>query len=149
MASHRTKPYFAYGSNMWLEQMARRCPASRVLGPGRLADHRWTISARGYANVVSSPGDHVLGTVFALTVEDEDALDRHEGVHLDPPSYLKRTLPVSLEPGREACLVYVDPRLEEGEAWPEYRVRIRNGLRDAALPAAYVERYLARFLGAP
>ena len=31
--------YFAYGSNIDLEQMARRCPAAQVVGPGILENY--------------------------------------------------------------------------------------------------------------
>jgi hypothetical protein len=30
--------YFGYGSNIWLDQMARRCPQSKFIGVGSLAD---------------------------------------------------------------------------------------------------------------
>ena len=44
--------YFAYGSNMDIAAMARRCPASRPLGIARLARHRFAILQAGYATVV-------------------------------------------------------------------------------------------------
>ncbi|TKA64306.1 hypothetical protein B0A49_08227 [Cryomyces minteri] len=47
--------YFGYGSNLWLHQMARRCPDSTYKGIARLDGHRWIINKRGYANVVSVP----------------------------------------------------------------------------------------------
>ena len=34
------KKYIAYGSNMNIEQMERRCPGARVAGKGWLKDHR-------------------------------------------------------------------------------------------------------------
>ncbi|KAK5013992.1 hypothetical protein LTR60_003581 [Cryomyces antarcticus] len=45
--------YFGYGSNLWLHQMARRCPDSTYKGIARLEGHRWIINKRGYANVVA------------------------------------------------------------------------------------------------
>jgi len=30
--------YFAYGSNLWLDQMERRCPESKFIGIGLLDD---------------------------------------------------------------------------------------------------------------
>jgi hypothetical protein len=53
------KRYFAYGSNMWDQQMKERCPESHKLGTARLAGYRWIISARGYANVLRSENNHV------------------------------------------------------------------------------------------
>jgi hypothetical protein len=35
-----TKLYFAYGSNLWLEQMQIRCPYHRIIGMGSLGGYR-------------------------------------------------------------------------------------------------------------
>ena len=35
----RRKKYIAYGSNLNLGQMARRCPTARVIGKGEIKDH--------------------------------------------------------------------------------------------------------------
>ncbi|KAF2786552.1 hypothetical protein K505DRAFT_330275 [Melanomma pulvis-pyrius CBS 109.77] len=53
-AEGKAKPttYFGYGSNLWLHQMALRCPTSKYLGVARLKGYRWIINARGYANIV-------------------------------------------------------------------------------------------------
>ena len=32
--------YFAYGSNLWLDQMSRRCPESKFIGIGFLNEWR-------------------------------------------------------------------------------------------------------------
>lgn len=47
--------YFAYGSNLSPEQMARRCPDSIFLGKATLRGHKWQINERGVANVVPVP----------------------------------------------------------------------------------------------
>jgi len=49
-----TKLYFAYGSNLWLEQMSSRCPNHRVVCNAILKGYHWIISERGYANVCLS-----------------------------------------------------------------------------------------------
>ncbi|CAK7210953.1 hypothetical protein SCUCBS95973_000966 [Sporothrix curviconia] len=116
--------YFAYGSNMWLEQMALRCPDSTYVGRGILYDYRWQINERGYANVVHVPphqtiitgrnndgnnrgnghnedyGGHrrpcVHGLVYDLGSEtaNEHWLDRYEGVRTG--AYSKAYLDVEL-----------------------------------------------------
>ena len=53
--------YFAYGANMDVAAMAKRCPSSKPLGLARLPRHRWIISADGYANVVRDPRRDVHG----------------------------------------------------------------------------------------
>ncbi|KAK4213457.1 hypothetical protein QBC37DRAFT_422925 [Rhypophila decipiens] len=82
MAGRRdgSRLYFAYGSNLWLEQMAKRCPGSSFMGRGTLQGYRWQINQRGVANIVEAPSDSVEGLVFSVTAKDERALDRNEGV---------------------------------------------------------------------
>ncbi|MDP2345558.1 MAG: gamma-glutamylcyclotransferase family protein [Deltaproteobacteria bacterium] len=138
--------YFAYGSNLSFTQMQDRCPEHRVIGLGRLEHHRWTISGspnaagRGAANIVSSPADHVLGTVFAISPRDEAALDQSEGVA--PGAYLK--VQVVIDIGGEAveCLTYVRPQQRDEAARPGYKARVLAGAADAKLPAAYINKYL-------
>lgn len=72
--------YFAYGSNLWLAQMATRCPNSVYIGRAVLPDYRWHINERGFANVVPASGYAVHGMVYALHGDDEARLDRSEGV---------------------------------------------------------------------
>ncbi|KAK0737396.1 hypothetical protein B0T21DRAFT_347767 [Apiosordaria backusii] len=100
MGTTDNKIYFAYGSNLWLDQMARRCPSSAYIGLGRLRNYKWFINARGYANVARSPtfldeppseADEVWGLVYRLTPEDEKMLDLNEGV---PYAYEKRVIAV-------------------------------------------------------
>uniref|UniRef100_A0A0D2Y0V7 gamma-glutamylcyclotransferase n=1 Tax=Fusarium oxysporum (strain Fo5176) TaxID=660025 RepID=A0A0D2Y0V7_FUSOF len=56
--------YFAYGSNLWLQQMASRCPESYYVGRAVLLDHRWQINSRGFANVIPCSGYNVHGLVY-------------------------------------------------------------------------------------
>ncbi|KAK1217423.1 hypothetical protein PQX77_019963 [Marasmius sp. AFHP31] len=109
---------FAYGSNIWMDQMKRRCPESRFIGvaklekwygnssPGLVAavltistnHRRWIISTRGYANVIPSQEDYVYGFVYELNATDESVLDGYEGV---PVSYTKHTLSAELTKGAD------------------------------------------------
>ena len=113
MASDESSPplsvYFGYGSNLWLRQMALRCPTSTFIGIGRLPKWRWIINDRGYANVVQSrnvaqPDEHdwtgeVWGMVYTLTFEDERRLDRNEGV---PYSYTKEIHSIDFWPTKNS-----------------------------------------------
>jgi gamma-glutamylcyclotransferase len=94
--------YFAYGSNLHLKQMARRCPNSKYVGRATLANYRWQINERGYANIVGAPGCNVQGLVYELDGEDEPRLDKNEGV--SKGSYSKGYAPVTLYlPPRVLC----------------------------------------------
>ena len=90
---HVERFYFAFGSNLHLGQMAKRCPESRYVGVAILHGWRFQINNRGFANVVPSPGDHVEGLVYRLNRTDEANLDRNEGV---PTAYQKYSLPIEL-----------------------------------------------------
>ncbi|KAJ6443834.1 AIG2 family protein [Purpureocillium lavendulum] len=95
-----TKYYFAYGSNLHIKQMKRRCPNSRYIGHARLADHRWQINERGYANVVAADGRWVDGLVYEIDDRDETKLDVNEGVAKN--AYEKRYMAVLLHRAHRA-----------------------------------------------
>jgi len=132
--------YFAYGSNLWRDQMRERCPDHEEIGYGVLRGYRWIISQRGYATIVASPRDEVHGMVYKLTETDECRLDRHE------VGYRKETVPVILDGRSTPCLVYIDPVEAEGVAWPEYVGRINRGISDSALSPEYVVRSMRKFI---
>lgn len=93
-----TTIYFGFGSNLWRHQMRQRCPTSKYLGIARLKGYKWIIYDRGYANIVELEDDEkegneehdyseeVWGLVYSLEEDDEERLDRNEGV---PIAYRK------------------------------------------------------------
>lgn len=162
--------YFAYGSNLWLQQMANRCPTSTYLGVARLNHYRWIINDRGYANIVSSPAaaiadgndammDVVYGLVYSLLKDDEARLDANEGV---PDAYTKEYLPVEFWPLVQKTvdiqvkaqpaemLVYIDrKRITESTPKKEYVYRMNKGIADAlkmGIPRKYVDTYIRKFI---
>lgn len=60
--------YFAYGSNMNLDQMAYRCPAASVVEPVYLEGYRLTFCGRGkgsgVATILPEEGSRVEGVYF-------------------------------------------------------------------------------------
>lgn len=129
--------------------MAARCPDSPYSTIAKLSNYKWIISARGYANIVQSPGDEVWGMIYKLPPSDEASLDRYEGV---PNSYVKEMIPVELAGGaQEDVLVYIDHlRTEDGTVKTEYIGRMTNGVKDAVdkgIPVEYFEKYFVKFLG--
>ncbi len=136
--------YLAYGSNMSLKQMKRRCPQHMVVGQGILRGYRWIINSRGYANVIQSADDCVIGVVYEISASDEADLDKKEGVAKG--CYHKKTLAISINDAQTPCLVYIDPIAIEGSPGEEYVRRIEDGIKDAKLPSDYVARYMRRFL---
>lgn len=142
--------YFAYGSNLSTAQMLERCPNSTAIGLGFLKDWGWIINARGYSNVVELGGKQggpppvtwdggVWGLLYLIPPEDEDKLDRYEGV---PYAYGKQhmsLLRVRDEQGMPLerpevvkALVYVDTQRTVGDMpKEEYVVRMERGIKEA------------------
>lgn len=94
--------YIAYGSNMNIEQMKRRCPKAIPIGKGILKDYKLVF--KGVADVIKSPGDEVPIAIWKITEECEKALDRYEGF---PHLYRKEYVTVEIEGKEETGMVYV------------------------------------------
>ena len=95
--------YVAYGSNLSLDQMAHRCPGSKVVGTGTLHDYK--LEFRTHANVVPAKGHTVPVLVWEIPQEDLAALDRYEGF---PVYYVRKTVPVEMDGGKVVDgIVYV------------------------------------------
>ena len=148
MSSEEATLYFAYGSNLWLDQMARRCPGNTFIGIGVLRDWKWMINTRGVANVLRSPGDFVYGFVYSLTPEDEEKLDGFESAG---KNYFKQIHHVERQDdcGSE-CLIYVDLKsVEPGAPRLEYIDRMNFAIRDSeqmGIPEHYIQHYLRPFI---
>ena len=92
--------YFAYGSNINLEQMACRCPAAEVVGSAVLDGYellfRGNRSGYGVATVEPLSGSQVSGLLWKLTPECERSLDIYEGY---PRLYEKEDITVRTADG--------------------------------------------------
>lgn len=73
-------PYFAYGSNMNLAQMASRCPGAKLGEQVYLPDWRYFINGNGYAGIEEFSGGLVRGCLWSLLPQHWEALDQYEGV---------------------------------------------------------------------
>lgn len=92
--------YFAYGSNMNLNQMAYRCPAASVVEPVYLEGYRLAFCGRGrgsgVATILTEEGSRVEGVLWKITQECEKSLDFYEGY---PHLYGKETVCVQGKDG--------------------------------------------------
>jgi gamma-glutamylcyclotransferase (GGCT)/AIG2-like uncharacterized protein YtfP len=93
--------YIAYGSNLNLTDMSRRCPGAKVVGAAELKDYE--LLFRCHANVEPREGANVPVGVFEIGPQDERKLDFYEGY---PSYYGKETVTVELESGPAAAMVY-------------------------------------------
>lgn len=128
--------YFAYGSNLCVQQMARRCPEASDPRPATLADHDWLINQRGVATVEPFPGSRVHGVLWRVSDRDLAALDSAEGV---PVRYRRDRLTVHTTDGPAPAWVYIDHRVQPGAPRDGYLERIIGAAVQHRLPPAWVE----------
>ena len=135
--------YFAYGSNLDLEQMAQRCPDAETVGPVRLENYELRFRGNGFATVTPKKGSVVYGLVWKITPNCEQSLDRYEGY---PRHYTKETVTVKDAAGAEIpVMVYImaEPYCRQPALPSPYYYRViqrgfeANGLPVESLQAAW------------
>lgn len=89
------------------------------------------------------------GVVWRIPLAERPALDRQEGLHLDPPHYRRITVTVTTRDGTDLeCLAYQVATREAAHITPSpaYLDTMLRGAAEVGLPAAYVEgmRVVAR-----
>lgn len=72
--------YFAFGANMDVAGMSRRCPTAEAVGPARLENHRFAIVHPGFATVIAATGATVHGVLWRLDSRDLNVLDAYENI---------------------------------------------------------------------
>jgi hypothetical protein len=128
--------YFAYGSNMDVEAMVRRCPRSKPIGLARLERHRLAIMREGWLTAVRAPRAAVHGLLWELALADVPALDRYEG--LPKGLYAKVVQPVVAPGGAKRAIVYFGANAGPGVPNPDYIAEIIAAARAWNLPAEAV-----------
>lgn len=136
------KKYIAYGSNLNIEQMERRCPGAKIVGTGMIFDYRLVYrgNARGLGvgNLIPDEGLKVPAAVWKITKANEAALDIYEGF---PHLYQKRFMDVDMDDGSiENGLIYLMPDTYR-PARPSYRYIdiIRQGYEDFGLDTDWLD----------
>jgi phage replication-related protein YjqB (UPF0714/DUF867 family) len=133
--------YFAYGSNLCVRQMARRCPDATDPRPAVLSDHDWLINQRGVATVEPFAGNQVHGVLWQVSDHDLASLDSAEGV---PVRYRRDELTVHTDDGPLPAWVYIDHRVTPGPPRPGYLQKILEGAVHHGLPQRWID-YLRRW----
>lgn len=129
--------YFAYGSNLQIDQMLRRCPSATVEGAAKLHGYRlgfagFSVSrgGAGVATVVEDKNAWTSGVVFEIDQADLDRLDRFEG---HPFAYCRSTQPIYFEDGGFAhCHVYIKDDVENLPT-EDYALALWRGYREHGL----------------
>jgi len=127
--------YFAYASNLNKKQMQERAPESKPMFVATLPNYKlvfagWSRRWRGgYATIMLSRGDKVLGAIYEVSEKDMRRLDKYEGC---PGNYNRINVTVFDEDHNpvEAVTYIKAGRLEETPPSKEYLAVIQQGYRD-------------------
>ena len=126
------KYYWAYGSNLNIDQMLARCPDAKALDPLYL--NNAALVFRLYADVVGRKDSRIAGGLWKVTPDDIEALDRYEGVKSG--FYRKLYFTLNYRGREEPCLFYkMTRRYQKGVSPPSdaYLETIVKGFEDFGL----------------
>ena len=143
--------YFAYGSNINLNQMAVRCPDAKVVEPAVLENYellfRGNGSSFGVATIAPKEGSQVQGLLWKITPYCEMSLDIYEGY---PRLYEKQAITLCTKSGKQVqAMVYV--MTHEKERLPtmptrSYYTGIQEGFRQNGLPEQALKDALSNLI---
>ena len=138
------KLYFAYGSNINLDQMAHRCPNASVMGPVTLENYellfRGNNAGHGVATIAPKEGSTVHGLLWQITPDCEWSLDRYEGY---PTLYGKAPVTVKDAQGQKlTVMAYVMTERYQFPSIPSqfYYSGIEEGYRQNGLPVGALKK---------
>ena len=146
--------YFAYGSNLELEQMRRRCPGSRLVGVATLAGYELAFVGHSYSRSgavatvrKTGVGARVHGVLYEMTPADWRSLDRYEGY---PEVYRREVVRVLNRAGWHLdAVVYIRNNGDQGAPSPAYRRIVQGGYRAHGLPREFLDHALQTSLKGP
>ncbi len=133
--------YFAYGSNMDLEQMQLRCPECNGMGLALLPNYvmsftRWSRPWKsGTADILPDRGKEVYGVLYDLALEDLKKLDKFADYG---NSYVRQDVTVEIGEERIPAMTYVARR--QGVFLPSksYIGKMIRGALHHHLPEEYI-----------
>jgi hypothetical protein len=128
--------HFAYGANMHRDVMNRHAPAATPVGVAALADHRFIITADGYASVVPMRAHTVYGVLWRLTPRDRVTLDLWENIA--GGLYNVETLRVRHAGCRRLALVYFARPSRIGRPQAGYMEFVVAAAQAWDLPPSYI-----------
>ena len=117
-------PYAAYGSNLDLAQMSRRCPQAEIIGAGVLPNARLVFEQ--VATIVADERSTCPMGVYRLNATDVAAMDRSEGLGRAYDRYL---VTVEMPNRLLRCFTYIKKDTRLGAPSQAYYDRIRSGYR--------------------
>ncbi len=133
--------YIAYGSNINLEQMAFRCPHSKVVGTSKIKDYE--LEFREVATIVPRANASVPVLIWELDERDLPTLNRYEGY---PRLYRQETMSFDLNGKEVNGMAYL---MNYGTISPpsqQYYNTILQGYRENGLDEKYLQTALENSL---
>lgn len=133
--------YIAYGSNINLEQMAYRCPHSKVVGTSEIKG--FELEFRGVATIV--PKENMVVPVLIWELDDRDLpiLNRYEGW---PRLYRQEKMPFEMDGKSYEGMAYLMNHGIISPPNPQYYNTILQGYRENGLDESYLETALENSL---
>jgi cation transport regulator ChaC len=144
--------YFAYGSNLWIDQKQDRTGLIRSGDErprlARLADYRLAFNKQGrgggvFANIMPCPGEQVIGVAYRCSPATLDTMSEYE------IGYERQVVTVALDDGPSIeAVTYVAMKgsvVDDACPSPPYLERIVKGAAQHGLPEDYIEKI--RLLG--
>lgn len=128
--------HFAYGANMHRVIMRRHAPAAVPIGVAELPNHRFCITADGYASIAPEHARKVHGVVWRVTPRDRAALDAWENVA--GGLYRCETVAVDTATGRRHALAYIARRRPSGPPKRGYMEIVVKAARGWEFPEDYI-----------
>ncbi len=123
--------YFAYGSNLSLEQMRERCPQAEPWHAVRVPG--WRLTFRTYADIEHAPGEAVHGALYRVTRSCLLHLDRFEGV--GKGAYSRHLIRVDVPGfGPLSATTYINQRAFVQLPAEAYVAKLQAGYEDWRLP---------------
>lgn len=126
------KLYAAYGSNLSVFHMSKRCPNAQIVGVGRLYGYRLLFrgDTAAYATVEPYNSAYVPVLLWEVSYSDEKKLDEYEGV---PVLYRKENLSFLCEEKVVTAMAYVmDHNLPLGKPSNGYYKNLRKAYKRLA-----------------
>lgn len=131
--------YLVYGSNINLEQMARRCPNSRVIGTAMIPDYE--LEFRGVATIVPKKGAEVPVLMWEIDQQDEINLNHYEGF---PRLYRKEIFEMEVNGKIREGMAYLMNYRGIAPPTAQYYNGIKKGYEDNGMDTKYLHDALVR-----
>ncbi|HEZ7987397.1 MAG TPA: gamma-glutamylcyclotransferase family protein [Ruminococcus sp.] len=131
--------YIAYGSNINLEQMAYRCPHSKVVGTSEIKD--FELEFRGVATIVPKENASVPVLIWELDARDLPTLNKYEGY---PSFYRQEKMSFELDGKTYEGMAYLMNRGTISPPSQQYYNTILQGYRENGLDESYLQTALEK-----